>query len=182
MPNYRRRRIEGGQYFLTLATHQRRRILCNSLARSLLRKAIAAEQARRPFRLDAVVLLPDHVHMLLTLPYGDVDYSTRVAQIKKRFTHEWLLAGGSEGYPTASRQRQRIRGVWEKRFWEHTIADRRDFVRHLDYIHVNPVKHGLVQWPKDWPWSTFRQYVRKGTYEPDWCGNVDEPWTIYIEP
>jgi len=109
-------------------------------------------------------------------------YSTRIAQIKKRFTDGWLAAGGGEGVSSASRRRQRVRGVWEKRFWEHAIRDQGDYVRHVDYIHVNPVKHGLARQPRDWAWSTFHRYVKAGVYDIDWCGNIDEPWTMYMEP
>jgi putative transposase len=148
----------------------------------LLKGAIDEERCRRPFTLDAIVLLPDHIHMLLTLPAGDTDYSSRIGQIKKRFTRAFLATGGQEGVSTSSRRRQRCRGVWEKRFWEHTIADRRDFMMHLDYIHINPVKHGLVQWPADWPWSSFHRYLKEGWYEPNWCGHVNIKGVRYLEP
>ena len=137
---------------------------------------------RRPFEQQAIVLLPDHLHVLWRLPEGDTDYSTRIAQLKKRFTRAYLAAGGREGRPTPSRRKHRVRGVWEKRFMEHTIRDYRDYKRHLDYIHANPVKHGPVSMPKDWPYSTFLQYVEAGEYDLNWCGDVGLPGGPGIEP
>lgn len=157
-------------YFFTLATHQRRAILTTPAGRACLRRAIREEQARRDFRLPAIVLLPDHLHMLVELPAGDDDYSRRLAGIKHRFTRAFLAGGGTEGVATGSRRRQRYRGVWQKRFYEHCIRDYRDYKLHLDYIHVNAVKHGLAEYPRDWPWSTFPQFVRQGEYDNDWCG------------
>jgi putative transposase len=170
MADYLRSRIDGGMYFLTLVTHERARRLTTRNARGLLRRAMAEVQASRPFDLRAVVLLPDHLHMLWRLPEGDAEYSGRVALIKRHFTRAFLSAGGREGATTASRRRHRVRGVWEKRFWEHAIRDHRDFKRHLDYIHFNPVKHGLVARASDWPWSSFRRYVALSEYELDWPG------------
>jgi putative transposase len=128
------------------------------------------------------VLLPDHLHLLCGLPAGDIDYSGRIAQIKKRFTRAFLSAGGAEGAATTSRTRHRVRGVWEKRFWEHTIRDYRDYVLHLEYIHMNPVKHSLAARAFDWPWSSFRRYVRMGWYPEDWSGPLHVPGAEYIEP
>ena len=182
MPSYRRWRVAGGTYFLTLATHQRRPILCTPRAREILGLTMEQEQSRRPFTLDAIALLPDHIHLMIRLPTGDEDYSTRIGQIKRSFTLTWLAGGGKDGVGSASRRRQRYRGVWQKRFWEHTIRDRRDWSLHLDYIHANPVKHGLVCSPGDWAWSSFHRYVRAGWYEADWCGHVELPGTQYLEP
>jgi len=182
MPNYRRSRVEGGSYFLTLVTHERQPIFGAAPARCMLREAIVGVQSERPFDVPGIVLLRDHLHLICHLPDGDADYSGRISRIKQRFTHRFLLAGGAEGATTASRARHRVRGVSEKRFWEHTIRDYRDFIMHLEYIHMNPVKHGLVARPIDWPWSSFRQYVQKGWYGEDWCGSVRLPGTEYIEP
>ena len=159
MPNYRRWRIEGGTYSFTVVTHQRRPIFGVPLWRRLLREAIERVQGEHPFDLRAIVLLPDHLHMLWRLPEGDSDYSTRLAVVKKRFTDTYLAAGGTEGTSTPSREKHRLRGVWEKRFYEHSIRDYKDYKRHLDYIHSNPVKHGLVSMPKDWPYSSFHRYT-----------------------
>ena len=175
MPNYRRKRQPGSIVFLTVVTYRRRRLFHHAPWRALLRQAMDAARTGRPFELTGIVLLPDHVHMLWRLPPGDADFSTRVSQMKRVFTRSYLASGGKDGAGTPSRQRQRIRGVWEKRFWEHTIRDARDLRMHLDYIHLNPVKHGLAARPGDWQWSSFARYVRMGWYEPDWLGRIDLP-------
>ena len=171
MPDYRRVFQPGGTFFFTLVTEGRAPILCTDLARSILHKVIVECNASRPFHPDAMILLPDHMHALLTLPPGDTDYSTRWAYIKARFTHHWLAAGGAEQRRTGSRVWNRRRGVWQRRFWEHLIRDREDRNGHLDYIHYNAVKHGLAACPHAWPYSTFDKYVRSDAYEAQWmCG------------
>jgi putative transposase len=169
MPNYRRWKFEGAQYFLTVVTHEHRPIFAEGWARQLLRKAVGGVRAIRPFEMTAVVLLPDHFHMVWQLPDGDSDFSTRMGGVKYAFTRAYLAAGGQEGAPTRGRERHRNRGVWQKRFHEHWIRDDRDFARHFDYVHYNPVKHGYVDSPAKWPWSSFHRYVRLGLYDPDWC-------------
>ncbi len=78
-------------------------------------------------------------------------------------------AGGTESKQSRSRRRKRERGVWQRRFWEHQIRDERDLQRHVDYIHYNPVKHGLVENVEDWPWSSYHRWVREMPYpQPDW--------------
>jgi len=182
MPSYRRWRKEGGMFFFTLVTHKRRPLFDLPFARRQLREAIRAVRQARPFELRAMVLLPDHLHMLWRLPEGDAGYSTRVALIKRHFTRAYLARGGTETGGSPSRARHRLRGVWQKQFWEHAIRDYRDYRLHLDYIHANPVKHGLVGFPKDWPYSTFTRYVRLGEYDPDWCGHVKLPGGVDMEP
>ncbi len=182
MPNYRRRR-QGDRYFFTLVTHGRRRLFLEPNARDLLHEAIRAEQARRPFEMEAIVLLPDHLHMLWRLPPDDTDYSLRINLIKKHFTVVYLASGGKETVSPISQKRHRRRGVWQPRFWEHTIRDARDYHVHLDYIHMNAVKHGLVQCAADWPHSSFRRYVKSGWYEIDWAGRTDLPGNVeYVFP
>ena len=182
MPYYRRWRIAGGVYCFTLVTHERKPIFSADSSRRMLHKAIDESMERMPFSLDAIVLLPDHLHMLMRLPENDDDFPSRLAKIKRNFTSAYLESGGDEGRSTPGRERQRYRGVWEKRYFEHWIRDYADFKRHLDYIHVNPVKHGFVQWPRDWRWSTFHRYVKIGEYDLDWCGHVDLPGGADIEP
>ena len=168
MPNYRRVVRPGGTFFFTVVTERRAKILCDDAARSILRSAIDQCRVRRPFELEAVVLLPDHWHPLITLPDDDTDYSVRLASIKANFTRDWLAAGGRESPRTVSMRRHGNRAVWQKRFWEHTIGDDEDWGAHLDYIHYNPVKHGLVTCPHLWPWSSFAKWVRRGVYTRDW--------------
>jgi putative transposase len=169
--------------FLTLVTGRRRPLFAEEPARQLLRQAIAQTMTDRPWEMTAVVLLPDHLHMIWRLPDGDVDYSTRVSLLKKRFTRAFLAAGGEETAAPAGQRRHRLRGVWQRRFWEHTIRSAKDFRMHVDYIHLNPVKHGLAARPADWPWSSFHRYVRQGWYEEDWCGTCDLPASVeYLWP
>ena len=179
MPDFRRVWRPGGTYFFTLVTEGRATFLCDDLARATLREAIAATGRDRPFDQQAVVLLPDHWHALWRLPADDADYAARLGAIKARFTRSWLAAGGSERQPTDSRARRRGRGVWQRRYWEHTCRDAEDFKAHLDYIHWNPVKHGYVTCPHLWPWSSFRKWVALGVYREDWrcvCdGRTAEP-------
>ena len=182
MPGYRRWRVEGGVYFFTVVTHERQPVFAVERARRILREAMIAVRQRRPFEQLAVVLLKDHLHMLWRLPIGDTDYSGRIGAAKAAFTRAYLSAGGMEGASTPGRRRQRYRGVWQKRFMEHTIRDFKDFRRHLDYIHANPVKHGYVQTPGEWKWSSFHRYVNNGWYESDWCGSIEVFGGSYLEP
>jgi len=182
MPNYRRWRIEGGTYFLVVVTHERRCVFAAGWARRLLKEAIAATRRERPFTMEAVVLLPDHLYMIWRLPEGDANFSTRMALIKKRFTVAYLAAGGGEGACTASRGKHRVRGVWEKRFYEHAIRGAKDYRMHFDYVHLNPVKHGLVAMPREWAFSSFHRYVRAGVYEQDWCGDQRVPGVMHLDP
>ena len=172
MPNYARYYEPGATYFFTLVTHERRGFLTSRLARRCLRAAWQYACDRRPFQTVAVCLLPDHLHCLWALPNGDADYSTRWSAIKSGFTRRYRAAGGDEGSLNASRKHRGERGFWQRRFWEHVIRDKDEFARHLDYIHYNPVKHGLVEYPERWPWSTFHRYARSGWYEASW-GQVE---------
>jgi putative transposase len=168
MPNYRRSYIEGATYFFTVVTFGRRPFLISALAREALRTAFDHVRARMPFQTEAICLLPDHLHCLWTLPPNDAQYPKRWRTIKETFTKRYLAGGGRDGPRNASRRRTGEAAVWQRRFWEHRIRDERDFRRHLDYIHFNPVKHGHVAKAEDWPHSTFHRYVRLGWYEADW--------------
>ena len=173
MPNYRRAFRPGGTFFFTLVTYRRARFLCDEPARVLLRGAMEQCRAECPFTLDAMVLLPDHLHAMWTLPEGDTDFSSRWGRIKKSFTQAWVTAGGWEGAISESRGRNRRRGVWQRRFWEHTIRDERDYERHLNYIHFNPIKHNHVTCAHAWKWSSFHRLVKENLYEPHWCCGCD---------
>ena len=105
----------------------------------------------------------------MTLPDGDADFSNRLSQIKRRFTDGVVKAGAP-----AVRHQNGEAAFWQRRFWEHTIRDERDFERHVDYIHFNPVKHGLVGRVRDWSHSSFHRYVRQGLLPADWAGDVRE--------
>ena len=167
MTNYRRAR-GGDTYFFTVVTHLRRPFLCSDNARRDLRASIREVRDTHPFDIDAWALLPDHLHCIWTLPEGDADFSIRWALIKRGFTRratDWL----EPLEVCESRKAKRESGVWQRRFWEHKIRDDRDFSAHCDYIHWNPVKHGLVKTPGDWPWTTLHRFVREGVYPKGWC-------------
>lgn len=168
MPEYRRLYHPGATYFFTLVTFNRSPFLCDDHARPILHNAIDLCRQSRPFTLDAIVLLPDHLHTLWTLPDNDHDFSTRWAFIKSTFTRHWLASGGPESPQSPSRRHHRHRGVWQRRFWEHRIRDHDDLRNHLDYIHYNPIKHGLSSCPHTWPYSTFPHYVARRSYDPTW--------------
>ena len=180
MPNYRRLYVPGGTYFFTVVTHLRSPIFANASWRKTLGEAIRKIQAKRPFRVDAIVLLPDHLHSVWSLPEGDANYSTRWRRIKEEFTREFLKLGGVEGDRNDSRIERDERGVWQRRFWEHCCEDSDDMNGCLDYCHWNPVKHGLVQRVQDYPYSSFHRYVKEGIYPLNWgaadpCPGYDDP-------
>ena len=168
MPQYRRAWIEGGTYFFTVVTYNRRPILTTDDARPLLHSAWMDVRTRFPFSTLAVCLLPDHLHCLWSLPEGDANYPVRWKEIKRLFTKSYLSQIGPGEPRNASRLKRNEAAVWQRRFWEHTIRDQEDLLRHTDYIHYNPVKHGLVKRAADWPWSSFHRYVREGYYEVEW--------------
>ncbi|HUT09741.1 MAG TPA: transposase [Thermoguttaceae bacterium] len=165
---YRRWRQPGGIYFFTVVTYRRLPILVSEFARPLLRDALMRTRGERPFEMLAVVLLPNHLHTLWQLPPGDADYSTRWRLIKSRFTRRMLESGYEEPPRNRSRQGRQEHAIWQRRGWEHAIRNEEDWKEHPDYIHYNPVKHGLVDAPWDWPYSTFAKYVRLGEYEENW--------------
>lgn len=171
MSSYRRHFVAGATYFFTLVTMRRRPILCTQTARDCLRRAIEETQSRRPFELLAICLLPDHLHCLWTLPDGDADFSTRLRKIKESFTRAYLTASDTwaESEISIGQQSKGLRGVWQQRFWEHTIRDETDFGHHLDYIHFNPIKHELAPCAHAWPYSTFSKWVALGLYDSQWC-------------
>jgi putative transposase len=165
MPNYRRVWVPGGTYFFTVNLLERhRRLLVDRIV--VLRAAFAAARSARPFDLVAMVVLPDHLHCIWTLPEGDADNAVRWAHLKASFSHALP--------PTELRSAVRIakgeRGIWQRRYWEHLIRDERDLAAHVDYVHFNPVKHGHVARVADWPYSTFHRSVARGVVPLDWSG------------
>jgi putative transposase len=165
---YRRIKIGGGAYFFTVNLAERERgLLVDQIDH--LRNVMRLVKSRHPFDIDAIVILPDHLHTLWTLPEGDADYSTRWALIKAGFSRG--LERKERIRP--SRRRQGERGIWQRRFWEHTLRDEQDFERHVDYIHYNPVKHGWVKRVADWPYSSFQRFVKMGVYPPDWTASLE---------
>jgi putative transposase len=132
-----------------------------------LRAAFRASRRERPFMIDAIVILPDHLHAILTLPEDDADFSGRWRRIKGHFSSRMIAAGAS-----VSRHPNGDYALWQRRFWEHTIRDEDDYARHVEYIHFNPLKHGLVSRVREWPYSSFHRYVRLGILPNDWAGDV----------
>lgn len=175
MPNYRRSFIPGGTYFFTVKTERNAPVFGEISAVRLLGTVIREAKQRWPFRINAIVVLPNHLHAIWSLPPGDVGYSTRWAWIKKEFTKRYLASGGQEQVTSVSRQKNRRRGVWQRRFWEHTIEEGRDYEAHFDYIHWNPVKHRYVTCPVDWQHSSFHRWVRAGVYPKNWGSGDREP-------
>lgn len=168
MTNYRRKKIPGALYFFTVITHERRSLFNENKARNLLNQSIQWVQERHPFTIEAIVLLPDHLHTIWKLPENDSNFSTRWSLIKKRFTQSYCKSVSIDVPLSPSRVKKRECGIWQRRFWEHYIRDEEDFSNHMNYIHYNPVKHGYVQSPRDWEWSTFHKYVAMGWYTIDW--------------
>ena len=158
-------------FFFTIVTYNRRPIFLNPANVDLLRQSFRHVRSRHPFVIEAAVIMPDHLHCVLTLPLGDSDFSTRLRLIKKRFSMQF----GEEfkQTPSASRKKKKEFMVWQRRFWEHLIRDETDLRRHVEYIHYNPVKHGLTASPKEWPYSSFHRYVRQGKYTADWGGHLE---------
>ena len=173
MPNYRRAFVPGGCWFFTVNLLDRReRLLVDCI--DALRNAVAATRKRHPFAIDAIVVLPDHIHAVWTLPPGDADFSLRWRLIKSRFAKEQP----KRERLSPVRRKRGERGIWQRRFWEHLVRDEADYARHVEYCYINPVKHGLVACVRDWPHSSFHRDVRAGLFPEDWAGNVEQEGTF----
>ncbi|HEY5850465.1 MAG TPA: transposase [Lysobacter sp.] len=155
MVRYRRNHIAGATYFFTVTLRDRR---SDALVRNidLLRHSWRCARARVPHEVIAAVVLPDHLHAVIAMQDAKGDYSRLWQEIKKGFTRRL-------GSPS----------TWQPRFWEHTIQSETDLSAHVDYVHINPMKHGLVRRVVDWPYSTFHRYVREGALPDDWAGTRD---------
>lgn len=175
MVRYRRNFVPGGTYFFTVTlAHRKSTALVDHVG--ALRTAFRVARHEHPFTIDAIVILPDHLHAIWTLPPDDADFSGRWRRIKAHFTHRLVSAG-----VRLERHRNGEYALWQRRFWEHTIRNERDFERHVDYVHFNPVKHRLVSRVREWPYSSFHAYVRRGLLPADWAGDVEEPMTDFGE-
>ena len=163
---YRRNFVPGGTFFFT-ATLRDRRSLALVEHIDALRDSIRQARSERPFHIDAIVVLPDHLHTIWTLPDGDSNYPARWRRIKSAFTHRLVSSGVA-----LKCDRRGEYDLWQRRFWEHTVRDDADFQRCIDYIHFNPVKHGLVARVSDWEHSSFRRFVRAGLLSMDWGGHA----------
>ena len=169
MPNYIRPKITGGTWFFTVNLHNRN----NTLLTDHIDKLRAATQKTKrnfPFRIDAFVVLPDHIHAIWTLPDDDHDFSLRWRLIKNHFSKNMPKTE----FRDKVRKAKGERGIWQRRFWEHGIRDEADYHGHMNYCYINPVKHGYVKQVQDWPFSSFHRDVRRGLYPIDWVGEFDE--------
>src|ERR1700719_4989179 len=155
MTDYRRNFLAGGTFFFTVNLPERHLQLLTDHVDEL-RTAFRETRRHHPFTIDAMVVLPDHLHVVWTLPEGDANFATRWRLIKSAFSRR--LATGER--ISESRAAKGERGIWQRRYWEHTIRDDNDFARHIDYIHFNPVKHRHVEHVEDWPFSSFHRLVR----------------------
>ncbi|MGO8754265.1 MAG: REP-associated tyrosine transposase [Gallionellaceae bacterium] len=158
MSEYRRAFLAGGCYFFTVVTHERRPWLTGESAIERLRQAFRRVMEDRPFAIEAIVILPDHLHCIWQLPKGDNDFPERWRQIKR------FVSVGMKSPLNARREKT----LWQRRYWEHLLRNEEDWRHHMDYIHYNPVKHGYSKRPVDWPYSSFRQAVARGWYEASW--------------
>ncbi|NOT85808.1 MAG: transposase [Methylococcaceae bacterium] len=170
MTEYRRYRVAGGTYFFTVNLAERNRKLLTEHV-DVLKAAVRTVMKAHPFEIDAMVILPDHLHAIWTLPENDDDFSLRWRQIKSEFSRVME----KDERISKSRTQKQERGIWQRRFWEHAIRDEKDFERHADYIHYNPVKHGYVHRALNWQHSSFHRYVRLGILPSNWAGvGVDD--------
>jgi putative transposase len=168
MPDYRRTFVPGGCWFFTVNLLERRSSLLTDHI-DMLRDATRHARQRYPFHIDAIVVLPDHLHAVWTLPPGDADFSTRWRLIKSRFArslpkHERI---------SRVRKARGERGIWQRRFWEHLIRDEADYARHVEYCYINPIKHALARQVRDWPHSSFHRDVQAGIFPEDWAGEIE---------
>lgn len=177
MPEYRRIKTPGGTFFFTVVTYGRRQLLTNPEVRQALREGIIKVRQSLPFAIEAWVLLPDHLHAIWTLPGNDDGNAARWAVIKSWVTKKCNNLFNSEMNINKSRKNRQEGGIWQRRFWEHVIRDDQDFHRHLDYLHWNPVKHGYVETPMAWPYSTIHRFVAQGLYPSNWGGGEIEKYS-----
>ena len=165
---YRRADVKGGTYFFTVNLADRQgSLLVDKI--DILRNTMSLVMRRHPFIIDAIVILPEHLHALWTLPEGDNDYATRWMLIKSSFSRQ--IPQGE--HRSASRKKKGERGIWQRRYWEHLIRDDRDYSRHVEYIHYNPVKHGYVPCASDWQYSSIHRYIAGGLVEKNWGVGID---------
>ena len=158
--------------FVTAALkHLGQPILCDAPIRESLHNAIILTRVKRPFTIDAWVLLPDHLHGVWTLPPDDADFSTRWSIITRQVSVSCREVYRRTQWITGSKQKHRESALWQRRYWEHQIRDDTDYIWHVDYIHYNPIKHKVCRNLADWPFSTFHRYVEQGIYPANWGGN-----------
>ncbi|MFM2006910.1 MAG: hypothetical protein RLZZ09_2565 [Pseudomonadota bacterium] len=169
MRTYQRLRIDGACYFFTVNLAEREGNILLIQHIEPLREAFRRTRQDHPFEIDAIVILPEHLNCIWQLPPDDSDYSTRWRLIKARFS----MAIPKTERISKSRIRKSESGIWQRRYWEHAIRDQRDYQNHVDYIHYNPVKHGHAKAARDWPYSSFHLWLKRGYYHADWCAPLN---------
>jgi putative transposase len=170
MSRYRRANVCGGCYFFTVVTERRQPILIDGPVRIALRDAIIRVREQYPFEINAWVLLPDHLHAIWTLPPNDANFALRWRLIKTHVTRTCGHLYFNPQWLTKRRASKQSGTLWQHRYWEHCIRDQKDFNHHMDYLHMNPVKHKLIKHASEWPYSSFHRYAREGIYSHDWMG------------
>ncbi|MBZ0254958.1 transposase [bacterium] len=168
MSNYRRLYAPNSMFFFTLVTYKRRKIFTSNLSNDLLKDCIKKVKNNWPFEIIAFVLLPDHLHAIWKMPENDEDYSMRWRLIKSNFTRNYYKQSKGKLNVNSCRNLKGERCIWQRRFWEHRIRDEDDFTSHIDYIHYNPVKHGYVDAPRNWKYSSFKHFVKREWYPENW--------------
>ena len=176
MSNYIRAKATGAYYFFTIVSYQRQPILCQPHIRQALRAAIRQVQIEQPFEIKAIVLLPNHLHTIFKLPENDADFSKRIGKLKS------YTSKSCRDFLMQRQSNKRELTLWQRRFWEHQIRDEADYIAHCDYIHYNPVKHGLVQNVADWEYSSFHRFVKQGLYPANWGQGMTLPERDFGEP
>jgi putative transposase len=165
---YRRYKLAGGTYFFTINLLNRKGCLLTAHA-DILKQAFSYVKQRHPFEIHAIVVLPEHMHLIMELPENDDDFPKRIMLIKQYFSRHIVKTEAIK----KSRQNKGERGIWQRRYWEHCIRDEQDFQHHVDYIHINPVKHGLVNRASDWQYSSIHQYIKRGIYPENWATDIE---------
>ncbi|MBU4352864.1 MAG: transposase [Nanoarchaeota archaeon] len=169
MPNFRRYYIPDAIVFITGVTRKRQHFLRAESDVNLLFETLRNVQLIHPFRLLAYVLLPDHFHWLMRVVSESGNFSEVMQSIKRNFTLNYKHA----------HHINTTLNIWQPRFWDHVIRNEHDLEKHFDYVHWNPVKHGYVRYPEDWPHSTYAHWLKLGYYGPEW-GRGEEPSGIAI--
>jgi len=173
---YRRLYTNGATYFFTLITFNRQKIFSNINHVKLLKESILKIKHKYPFSIDAIVILPEHLHCIFTLPEYDHDFSLRIRLFKTDFSKKCNIKYLRTSLDIKSRNSKKEAIIWQRRFWEHQIRDEKDFNLHMDYIHYNAVKHGLTKSPKDWCYSSFLNCVKQGLYNVNWGAEISEKY------
>jgi len=165
---------EGSTYFFTVVTYRRQNPLCDTQIRKALQRAIKTVRVKHPFKINAWILLPDHLHCIWTLPPDDADYATRWGMIKHSVSKACTTDYKRPEWINALKRKHRESTIWQRRYGEHQIRDEQDFARHVDYIYYNPVKHRVCKRAINQPYSTLHRDGAHGDYTLDQgSGRID---------